>query len=111
MILAPLANEAFFVTWVPQLCLIIKIINNIFSEAKAGLEIVPVFISVDPERDNVEQVSEYVKGLQLFFVCHSVRECHSIPLYIIFHILTTDILFDLDFRISPKFSRPDWYFR
>ncbi|WOL14685.1 hypothetical protein Cni_G23466 [Canna indica] len=28
---------------------------------KAGLEIVPVFISVDPERDNVEQVSEYVK--------------------------------------------------
>ncbi|XP_042418382.1 protein SCO1 homolog 1, mitochondrial-like [Zingiber officinale] len=30
-------------------------------KAKAGLEIVPVFISVDPERDNVEQVSEYVK--------------------------------------------------
>lgn len=26
-----------------------------------GIEIVPVFISVDPERDNVEQVSEYVK--------------------------------------------------
>lgn len=28
---------------------------------KAGIEIVPVFISVDPERDTVEQVSEYVK--------------------------------------------------
>ncbi|KAL6998438.1 Protein SCO1 1, mitochondrial [Sarracenia purpurea var. burkii] len=28
---------------------------------KAGIEIVPVFISVDPERDNVEQVHEYVK--------------------------------------------------
>lgn len=28
---------------------------------KAGIEIVPVFISVDPERDNVEQVREYVK--------------------------------------------------
>lgn len=28
---------------------------------KAGLEIVPLFISVDPERDNVEQVREYVK--------------------------------------------------
>ncbi|XP_077233024.1 electron transport SCO1/SenC family protein [Tasmannia lanceolata] len=27
----------------------------------AGLEIVPVFISVDPERDTVEQVNEYVK--------------------------------------------------
>lgn len=28
---------------------------------KAGIEVVPVFISVDPERDNVEQVREYVK--------------------------------------------------
>ncbi|KAF4379097.1 hypothetical protein F8388_022184 [Cannabis sativa] len=28
---------------------------------KAGLEIVPVFISVDPERDTIEQVAEYVK--------------------------------------------------
>ncbi|KAK7294719.1 hypothetical protein RJT34_17613 [Clitoria ternatea] len=28
---------------------------------KCGLEIVPVFISVDPERDTVEQVGEYVK--------------------------------------------------
>ncbi|KAH7553859.1 hypothetical protein JRO89_XS12G0068100 [Xanthoceras sorbifolium] len=28
---------------------------------KAGTEIIPVFISVDPERDTVEQVREYVK--------------------------------------------------
>ncbi|XWS55516.1 hypothetical protein CRYUN_Cryun09bG0006800 [Craigia yunnanensis] len=28
---------------------------------KVGIEIVPVFISVDPERDTVEQVHEYVK--------------------------------------------------
>ncbi|KAE8099182.1 hypothetical protein FH972_017186 [Carpinus fangiana] len=28
---------------------------------KTGIEIVPVFISVDPERDTVEQVGEYVK--------------------------------------------------
>ncbi|KAG8374430.1 hypothetical protein BUALT_Bualt11G0131000 [Buddleja alternifolia] len=28
---------------------------------KSGIEVVPVFISVDPERDTVEQVSEYVK--------------------------------------------------
>ncbi|OMO85036.1 Copper chaperone SCO1/SenC [Corchorus capsularis] len=28
---------------------------------KAGIDIVPVFISVDPERDTVEQVREYVK--------------------------------------------------
>eukprot|EP00262_Sarcandra_glabra_P007857 TRINITY_DN20910_c0_g1_i1.p1 TRINITY_DN20910_c0_g1~~TRINITY_DN20910_c0_g1_i1.p1 ORF type:complete len:340 (+),score=55.30 TRINITY_DN20910_c0_g1_i1:41-1021(+) len=30
-------------------------------KGKAGIEIVPVFISVDPERDTVEQVHEYVK--------------------------------------------------
>ncbi|KAK3212333.1 hypothetical protein Dsin_017039 [Dipteronia sinensis] len=30
-------------------------------KGKAGIEIVPVFISVDPERDTVEQVREYVK--------------------------------------------------
>ncbi|OUZ99123.1 Copper chaperone SCO1/SenC [Macleaya cordata] len=28
---------------------------------KAGIEIVPIFISVDPERDTVEQVHDYVK--------------------------------------------------
>jgi protein SCO1/2 len=32
------------------------------AEEKTGIEIVPVFISVDPERDTVEQVGEYVKG-------------------------------------------------
>ncbi|KAL4572374.1 hypothetical protein LXL04_019147 [Taraxacum kok-saghyz] len=30
-------------------------------KVKSGIEIVPVFISVDPERDTVEQVGEYVK--------------------------------------------------
>lgn len=32
------------------------------AEEKGGIEIVPLFISVDPERDTVEQVREYVKG-------------------------------------------------
>ena len=29
--------------------------------AKAGKEVVPVFISIDPERDTVKRVKEYVK--------------------------------------------------
>jgi protein SCO1/2 len=32
------------------------------TEEKSGIQTVPVFISVDPERDTVEQVAEYVKG-------------------------------------------------
>jgi cytochrome oxidase Cu insertion factor (SCO1/SenC/PrrC family) len=35
------------------------------AEEKAGFDIVPVFITVDPERDNVEQVREYVKGASI----------------------------------------------
>lgn len=34
-------------------------------EEKAGFDIVPVFITVDPERDSVEQVREYVKGASI----------------------------------------------
>ncbi|KAL8534063.1 hypothetical protein ACS0TY_010182 [Phlomoides rotata] len=30
-------------------------------KSKSGIEVVPIFISVDPERDTVEQVREYVK--------------------------------------------------
>lgn len=36
-----------------------------FTEDKGDIEIVPVFISVDPERDTVDQVREYVKGASL----------------------------------------------
>lgn len=39
-----------------------KFLALMLAEEEAGIEIVPVFISVDPERDTVEQVREYVKG-------------------------------------------------
>ena len=45
------------------------------SEEKAKLEIVPVFISVDPERDTVEQVHDYVKGMQ-FLAVVGCSFCH-----------------------------------
>lgn len=32
------------------------------AEKKAGLQVLPVFISIDPERDTVEQIREYLKG-------------------------------------------------
>ncbi|KAL7227918.1 hypothetical protein ACSBR1_022739 [Camellia fascicularis] len=41
---------------------------------KAGIEIVPVFISVDPERDTVEQVREYVKAARAFRVYYMKTE-------------------------------------
>jgi protein SCO1/2 len=47
-----------------------------FAEEKAKLDIVPVFITVDPERDTVEQVRDYVKG-----VCLSV--CAHVPQFLI----------------------------
>ena len=46
-------------------CLMLDVLilmEMIHAEEKSGIEIVPVFISVDPERDTVEQVSEYIKG-------------------------------------------------
>lgn len=39
-----------------------KVLIHIFTEEKSGVDVVPVFISVDPERDTVQQVHEYVKG-------------------------------------------------
>ena len=42
--------------------MVIISMSLLVAEEKAGIETVPVFISVDPERDTVEQVGEYVKG-------------------------------------------------
>ncbi|KAG6435771.1 hypothetical protein SASPL_100646 [Salvia splendens] len=54
----------FGFTHCPDICPdeLIKLASAIDKiKAKSGLEVVPVFISVDPERDTVEQVREYVK--------------------------------------------------
>lgn len=57
----------FFPTFMITCCCVnniyvLKFLLVMFVEEKAGFDIVPVFISVDPERDTVEQVREYVKG-------------------------------------------------
>lgn len=46
------------------------------SEEKAKMEIVPVFITVDPERDTVEQVRDYVNGM-CFMHFVSLDDLHS----------------------------------
>lgn len=38
----------------------------LYAEEKAKLDVVPVFITVDPERDTIEQVRDYVKGVCLY---------------------------------------------
>lgn len=54
----------FGFTHCPDICPdeLIKVADAVDKiKAKIGVDIVPVFISVDPERDTVEQVHEYVK--------------------------------------------------
>ena len=36
--------------------------GDLLAERRTGKQVQPVFISIDPERDSVEKVREYVKG-------------------------------------------------
>ncbi|PRQ19406.1 putative copper chaperone SCO1/SenC, thioredoxin-like protein [Rosa chinensis] len=59
----------------------------------AGIEIVPVFISVDPERDTVEQVREYVKEFhpRLIGLTGNSDEIHSVArAYRVYYMKTTE---------------------
>jgi SCO1/SenC len=38
------------------------------------MEIVPVFISVDPERDTVEQIHDYVNGFSFYLLNESKKK-------------------------------------
>ncbi len=40
------------------------------AEKKVGEQIVPVFITIDPERDTVEQIREYLRGNFDFSTTH-----------------------------------------
>ncbi|KAF1883855.1 hypothetical protein Lal_00038347 [Lupinus albus] len=60
---------------------------------KAGIEIVPVFISVDPERDTVEQVGEYVKEFhpKLIGLTGSVDEVKNVArAYRVYYMKTAE---------------------
>ena len=48
------------------------------AEKKTGKQVQPVFISIDPDRDSVEKVREYVKGFhpRLIGLTGSVEKVH-----------------------------------
>ncbi|KAK2361121.1 protein SCO1 protein 2, mitochondrial [Trifolium repens] len=60
---------------------------------KSGIQTVPVFISVDPERDTVEQVAEYVKEFhpKLIGLTGSVEEIKSVArAYRVYYMKTAE---------------------
>lgn len=50
----------------------------LYAEEKAKLDVVPIFITVDPERDTVEQVRDYVKGVCLCNRALVLHACHHL---------------------------------
>ncbi|PHT52842.1 hypothetical protein CQW23_07304 [Capsicum baccatum] len=41
-----------------------ELLKSLLTEEKSRIHIIPIFILVDPKRDTVEQVGEYIKGHQ-----------------------------------------------
>ncbi|KAF7825522.1 protein SCO1-like protein 1, mitochondrial [Senna tora] len=82
---------------------------------KAGIEIVPVFISVDPERDTVEQVREYVKEFHptLIGLTGSPEEIRNVArAYRVYYMKTTEEDSDylVDHSIVMYLMGPDMQF-
>ncbi|XP_028760925.1 protein SCO1 homolog 1, mitochondrial [Neltuma alba] len=82
---------------------------------KSGIEIVPVFISVDPERDTVEQVREYVKEFhpKLIGLTGSSDEIKNVArAYRVYYMKTTEEDSDylVDHSIVMYLMGPDMQF-
>lgn len=63
----------------------------------------PVFISVDPERDTVEQVAEYVKGDSVI-----LHELHFLYLMLVICCGILIVVFFFFYRISSKVDWINW---
>ena len=52
-----------------------------YAEKKTGKQVQPVFISIDPERDSVQKVKEYVKGFhpRLIGLTGSIEKVYHNP--------------------------------
>ncbi|KAL7185493.1 hypothetical protein ACSBR2_027439 [Camellia fascicularis] len=76
---------------------------------KAGIEIVPVFISVDLERDTVEQVREYVKDASSDWNC--ILKMHDLYIVAYDAFMSLNLFFLYLYEcptISPKFGWTTW---
>ncbi|KAK9699150.1 hypothetical protein RND81_08G156000 [Saponaria officinalis] len=86
---------------------------------KSGIEIVPVFISVDPERDTVEQVNDYIKEFhpKLIGLTGDPEEIRKVArAYRVYYMKTTeegsDYLVDhsiVMYLMSPKMEFVKFY--
>ncbi|CAN1277051.1 Protein SCO1 homolog 1, mitochondrial [Linum perenne] len=106
----------FGFTFCPDICpeelqKLVSAVDKI--KKKAGFEIVPVFISVDPERDTVDQVREYVKEYHpsLVGLTGTPADIKNVArAYRVYYMKTTEEDYLVDHSIVMYLMSPDMQF-